>query len=193
MKLRRGFIKEAEELAMSFRQGLGVSASDPLCVLALCEWLEIPLHRLSDIKGLSNDIKVRLLGTGAADTKFFAVTMKPNGISEILYNDFVSSNRQRSDIAHEVAHIVLGHKPSIITSEKGCRAYNAELEREAHELGYTILVPKFSALSAVENFNRREDAAKHFQVSKSLMEYRIRKSGADGWAYNRRKKRVQGR
>lgn len=175
MKLRRGFIKEAEEISLSLREELGLSTSEALCVFDLCDHLDIPLSRLTDVEGVSKECLDALAGAAGNKTKFFAVTLRPNGVPEILFNDLVSLPRQHSDIAHEVAHIMLGHEPHAIVGEKSCRSYDREMEREAHELGYTILVPKLSALYAVEAFASKSDAAWHFGVSQSLLNYRIKK------------------
>jgi Zn-dependent peptidase ImmA (M78 family) len=189
MKLRRGFIKEAEEISLSFRQEMGVLSSEPICVFRLCEHLEIPLTKLSQIQKISADVRKHLIDNSFGETKFFAVTLKPNGVPEILHNDYVSAARQHSDISHEIAHIVLGHEPHALVGKRGCRHYDKIMEREAHELGYTILIPKESALFAVENFSDRREAARYFGVSTSLLNYRIRKSNADGWAKSRSNKR----
>lgn len=188
MKLRRGFVKEAEEISLIFRKEMGICTSEAMCVFKLCSHLGVPLTKLSSIKALGVNAQDLIGDNSTSDTKFFATTLKPNGISEILYNDYLSLVRQHSDIAHEIAHIVLGHESHTIVGEQGCRNYDKVMEREAHDLGYNILIPKLSALYAVENFQTRNEAAQHFGVSKSLLEYRIRKSNATGWAASRRKK-----
>jgi len=190
MKLRRGFLKEAEDISLSFRQEMGVLTSQPLCAFELCDFLGIPFRAVSTISDLNNEWMSVLKSAPGVDTKFFATTIKPNGIPEILYNDIVSLVRQQSDMCHEVAHIVLGHQPQALMGNDGCRNYDRVMEREAHELGYNILVPKPSALFAVENFPTRQITARHFGVSLPLLEYRIRKTNADGWARSRRNKRL---
>jgi Zn-dependent peptidase ImmA (M78 family) len=185
-KLRWGFVKESEEYAVEFRQELGLMEHDPICPFILAAHLEIPVGSISAHPTISNDVKRHFAGKGKS--QFSAVTLTDGLYREILYNDYQHSNRHSSSIMHEIAHIVLGHPPKPPFLGDACRDFNPIMEKEANELGFTILVPKPAALFAVETFNDREAAAIHFGVSKVLLSYRIRKADAVRWSQNRRRR-----
>ena len=109
---------------------------------------------------------------------------------EIIHNDSHHPFRQNSNVAHELAHIILGHPPKPPMLKDGCRNFDKRLEREAHDLGFTLLVPKPAALYAVENIRDDEQACEFYGVSNSLLTFRVRKSDAQRWAKNRAFKRI---
>lgn len=183
-KLRRGFVKESEEYAIEFRQELGLVEHAPICPYALAEHLEIPVTPLSDHPTIPDEVKRHFSGKGS---KFSAVTLAHGTYREILHNDYQHPNRCVSSIMHEIAHIVLGHPPKPPILEDACRSFDPIMEKEANELGFTILVPKPAALFAIETFRDRRQAAMHYGVSQMLLNYRIRKTNAEGWSLNRRR------
>lgn len=187
MKLRRGFVKEAEEYALEYRQEIGLAGHDPLCPLRLAEHLAIPVHRLSSFPGIPDETRLYFFTKGIDE--FSATVLKNGSSSEILHNDRHHPNRQNSNIMHEIAHVILGHRQTAPLTGDGERNFNKIEEREANELGFTLLVPKPAALFALESFASRSDAAAYLGVSKSLLDYRIRKTNASGWARNRALKR----
>lgn len=183
---RRGFVKESEEYALEFREELNLSKNDPLCPRALAKLLAIPVTALSQHPAINDQIKNHFL-TVAPDV--FSATTIPNGTSrEILHNDGHHPKRQNSNIAHEIAHVLLGHPPKPPMMENGCRNFDKVLEREAHDLGFTLLIPKYAALYAIENFFNLSLAGDYYGVSEKLLEYRIRKTDVRGWSNNRKKK-----
>lgn len=86
--------------------------------------------------------------------------------------------RQRSNIAHELAHALLMHPPHPPFCSAGSRIYKRDLEEEANWLGPVLLVPNEAARWAMASRMSMADAAEHFQVSEELMEFRFRMSGA---------------
>ncbi len=184
---RRGFVKEAEEYALEFRQELGLANASPLMAIEIADLLEIPVWNLSDHPTIPTHIKDYFFGIGR--DHFSASTLNDGSYKEIIHNDSHHPNRQNSNIAHELAHILLGHPPKPPMSEDGCRNFSKRMEREAHDLGFTLLVPKPAALVAVEDFEDINDACEYFGVSKQLLEFRIRKADAKRWAINRARKR----
>jgi hypothetical protein len=184
-KLRRGFVKESEEYAVEFRQELGLDEHVPLCPYVLAGHLEIPVAAISTHPTIPADVKHHLAGRGKSS--FSALTLADGSYREILHNDYQHPNRRASSIMHEIAHIVLGHPPKPPFLGDACRSFDPIMEREANELGFTILVPKPAALFAIESFQDRNAAASHYGVSLKLLNYRIRKTNAEGWSYNRRR------
>ena len=185
---RRGFQKEAEAYATEFRIELGLRSHDPICPFDLSSHLDISLRPLSSDPGIPADIKSYFAGRGSR--AFSATTMFDGPYAEILYNDVHSDSRIHASIMHEIGHILLFHPPRPPILADGCRHFDPQLEREANDLGWTILVPKIAALNAVQGFLSQKDAADHYGVSAKLLEYRIRKSDARRWATNINRKRT---
>ena len=184
--LRRGFRKEAEDYALEFREELGLEEYQPIDPFRLAEHLAVPVYALSEHPTIPLEIKRYFQGTG--NSIFSATTLVDGIYNEIIYNDFQHLNRQRSNITHELAHIILGHPPKPTFLNGSCRNFDSLLETEASQLGCTLLVPKVAALYAIEEFTEIRDAAKHYGVSQDLLKYRIRITNAKEWAKNRRKR-----
>lgn len=177
IKLRRGFKKEAEELALELRNELGLSHRAPIDVFELAEWLAIPAVPLSDLAELVPD--VHLMHFRQIESSVFSgVTIHHGARRLILYNDSHTDVRLNSTIAHELAHALLGHCPSPLADDDGKRKRNAEVEAEANWLSGAILVPQPAAMKIVFNNLSVEEAAIHYAVSESMIRYRLRVSGA---------------
>jgi uncharacterized protein DUF955 len=184
-RLRRGFHKEAEEYALEFRKELKLEDSDPLDPYVLAAHLEIPVRELLSDPAFSPELRVYFSGPGS--DLFSAATVFDGPRAEIILNNSHHPNRLRSSLMHEIAHVLLGHPPRPPIIEGGCRHFDHIREKEANDLGWTILVPKRAALRAVENFDTRADACAFFKVSRELLEYRIRKCDSVRHAKNRKK------
>lgn len=187
MGLRRGFRKEAEEYSKEFRVELGLQEFEPLDPILLADHLCIPVIGLSKHPGIPNEVKSHFGSSGNSD--FSATTIADGYFREIIHNDYQHKNRQNSNITHEIAHVVLGHPPKPPMINDSCRNFDAVMEKEANELGFTLLIPKIAALYAIEKFSDLTEAGRFYGVSNSLLKYRIRITNAEGWARNRAKKR----
>jgi hypothetical protein len=77
----------------------------------------------------------------------------------------------------EIAHVVLGHKPTRISVGAGglpCREYNAANEQTAYGAGAAALVP-YAALSlGLRDGATPESIAEQYGVSPQLVSYRIK-------------------
>ena len=186
MKLRRGFLKEAEEYALEFREELGLEKNSALEARVLAEHLGIPVYRVSDLPDLPPHLAARVMQQGS--NCFFGAVIPDGTFRAIVHNNFVSLKRQSADIMHELSHIVLGHPVHPPTNLDGTRAYNSVLESEAKELSYTLMMPKCIALLIVESGMSLQVASQQYQTSVAAIEYRIRKTDARGWAENRKRK-----
>ena len=107
VKLRRGFRKEAEEYAAEYREELDLANHDPLDPVGLAEHLLVPVHALSKHPTIPCDIKSHYARVG--NSRFSASTLVDGTYREIIHNDYQAPNRQRSNIMHELSHIILGH------------------------------------------------------------------------------------
>jgi Zn-dependent peptidase ImmA (M78 family) len=59
--------------------------------------------------------------------------------------------RQRSNIAHELAHCFLGHDCTAPLADDGERSRDSEVEEEAVWLAGVLLVPNEAAIHIVQN------------------------------------------
>jgi len=114
---------------------------------------------------------------GGANDKFSAMTVCAGLDRAIVHNDSHHPLRQRSNIFHELAHCFLGHKGCTILNDNGTRTYNSPIETEASYLGGALLLPKDAALHVLLN-GLKSTAQSIYGVSKPMLEYRLRVSGA---------------
>lgn len=177
IKLRRGFKKEAEELAQELRNELGLSRHAPIDVFALAEWLAIPVVPLSALAEYVSASHLSHFKNVESDV-FSGVTIHLGERRLILYNDTHAEVRLNSTIAHELAHALLGHSPSPLADDDGKRNRNSIIEAETNWLSGAILVPQPAAMRILFNDISTSDAATQYSVSESMIRYRLRVSGA---------------
>ncbi|NIH83004.1 ImmA/IrrE family metallo-endopeptidase [Amycolatopsis viridis] len=175
MTLRRGFKKQARELALEVRAELGLPVFAPLDPWALAELYGI------EVFDLSNPIlppeSVRYL-TEERPHVFSAalVPLQPSG-AVIIENHVHPPRRRRSTIAHEMAHVLLEHPfGPTLTDENGCRSVVAEIEEEAAELSGELLIPTDAARVAAFKGWSDHSVANHFRVSVAMATWRMNMS-----------------
>jgi hypothetical protein len=83
----------------------------------------------------------------------------------------------------EICHVFLGHRPSRLAIENQSRSgkviardYNQSIEEEAYSTGAAALVPFTAVKRMVAEGKTSAQIAGHFNVSRSLVEYRIKVS-----------------
>ena len=133
---------------------------------------------------LSEETKAHLTGEGKnAWSGGAASHTLPDGRKLIILNPTHGKNRQNATLMEEVCHVFLGHKPSrlaVETRDKNgkiiARDYNHAIEEEAYSTGAAALVPYTSLKRMVEAGRTSREIARHFYVSRALVEYRIKVS-----------------
>lgn len=107
----------------------------------------------------------------------------PSGERLIILNPTHSRNRQNATLMEEICHVFLGHKPSRLAVEtRGkdgkviARDYNHAIEEEAYSTGAAALVPYTAIKRMVAEGMTSQQIARHFAVSRALVEYRIKVS-----------------
>lgn len=175
MTLRRGFKAEAERLALALREQLGVSRTAPLD-------LE-PVARTRGIKIISADELVSLRRLEELERiqafAFSACTFEINSSIFIVVNPLRSQERRRSDIAHELSHLLLDHDLSEIRDVAGVpfRTCRPQQEEEATALGGTLLLPRPLLLAAAKKGWEIDQIAKHYGVTIEMARYRYNTTG----------------
>lgn len=105
----------------------------------------------------------------------------PDGRKLIILNPTHGRNRQNATLMEEVCHVFLGHQPSRLAiknkNKNGkivARDYNHAIEEEAYSTGAAALVPYTALRRMVESGKTIPEIARHFYVSRQLVEYRIK-------------------
>ena len=145
MALRRGFKSEAERITRQVQADLGLSATEPVEPQAIAELLGvevragdelIPRKRFEELREIQHDA-------------FSACTLRPSpDRMVVVYNPLSPKTRQRSDIAHELAHTLLDHELSRVRKLGGVTFLSCDpvQEEEAAWLSGCLLLPRAVAL-----------------------------------------------
>ena len=164
-------------MSLHLRDQLGLGPIDPIDLGCLCDHFDIIVVPLRDLRDEDGRVPgLHFLGEGAST--FSALTMPVGPRRVIVHNDCHGESRQRSNIAHELAHCFLGHPLTPPLLENGDRARHSGLEEEAAFLGGALLVPNEAACHVVRMGLNLDGAAREYGVSRVMLEYRIRMSGA---------------
>ncbi|MTD58841.1 ImmA/IrrE family metallo-endopeptidase [Amycolatopsis pithecellobii] len=177
LKLRRGFKKEAKELALEVRQELGTAVFAPLDPYALAKLYGIKVVDLTQ-PGLPAE-SVRYL-TELRPHVFSGalIPLDPSG-TVILENHVHHPKRRRATVAHEMAHVLLEHPFEMtLADEHGCRSAVSEIEAEATELSGELMIPADAARIAAFKGWSDQSVANHFRVSVPLARWRMNVTGA---------------
>ena len=133
---------------------------------------------------LSKETVEQLLVKGKNDWSGGAASIPlPDGRKLIILNPTHGRNRQRATLMEEISHVFLGHKPSRLAITKRnkegkiiARDYNADIEEEAYGTGAAALIPYLGLRRYVEDGKTSAEIARHFGVSRALVEFRIKVS-----------------
>jgi Zn-dependent peptidase ImmA (M78 family) len=165
---------------------MGLARYAPFDPFAYAELLGIRCVSVSSLPGCSEGTLDFIAGAGRE--YFSAVTVYRGTRIIIVYNDNNTPARQKSDVAHELAHIILKHKPLPIFADGGCRAWDKVQEEEAAWLSGVLLVPSDIALAIARKGMPVKEAALFYGVSTKMMQYKLNMSGA----YKRARREAQG-
>ena len=175
--LRWGFKTEANEYAREFRKELGLNLYDPLCPWTLAKHLAIPVISLSQIKADIGEKHYNYV-TRQETSIFSGVTIFHGSRRLIIFNDAHLPYRQASNVAHELSHGILGHQPSEVFDQIGCRHFDPVMEEEANWLAPALLISEEAALHIVRERMDEEQASQFYRVSKEVIRMRLNVTGA---------------
>lgn len=173
----RGFPAECERHALEVREELGLAPADRLDPHALASSLAIPVRSLGDLEAECPESVVQLRDRDRGC--FSALTLFAGTKRLIIYNPAHAPGRQANSIAHELGHVLLEHPAGPVRDDSGQRHWSGQHEREADLLAATLLVPRSGILPVMYRVGGIEAAALHFGVSKQLMGWRFKKTGAE--------------
>ena len=160
----------------------------------LARHLGVAVHTVEEIPGLSPDC-IRILLHEDADS-WSAVTLSANSKCVIILNSSHAQTRLASDLVHEIAHLLLGHKPARIDlTEDGSlmlSTYSRQQEDEANWLAGCLLLPRDALVLIRRQRLDLPTAARRYGTSMEMLQYRINVTGVDyqfsrrsAWQFNR--------
>ena len=172
--------------ARGLREFAGLRRDDePLDPFALARFAKLLVASYADIEPLlSEETKAHLIGSGKDKWSGGAASQTlPDGRKLIILNPTHGKNRQNATLMEEVCHVFLGHKPSRLAIQNRdkngdliARDYNEAIEEEAYSTGAAALVPYTALKRMVFEGRTVNEIARHFDVSRALIEYRIKVS-----------------
>ena len=176
MALRRGFKSEAERIAQQVRSEVGVGAAQMVTPEVLADLLSVEIRSGDELISRKRFVELDQIQEGA----FSACTFRPsNGRVVVVYNPISPPTRKRSDLAHELAHILLDHDLSRIEKlgDVTFITCDATQEEEAAWLAGCLLLPRALLLREVRKGSSASKIARQSGVSESLVRYRINVTG----------------
>jgi Zn-dependent peptidase ImmA (M78 family) len=172
MGYRRGFKTEANWYAREMRRELKLPLEGPLCPWRLAGHLDFVVRKLSEFQSHEPHAVAYLLSM-AGQQEFSAVTLDVEGARWIIHNDAHAPKRQAANIAHELAHGLLVHKPNPLLNAMGTRYFDRVQEDEANWLGPALLVSDEAALFIAQRGLSIADASNYYQASEDVIQMRL--------------------
>jgi Zn-dependent peptidase ImmA (M78 family) len=174
-----------EVRAMGLRDFAGLRRDDEaLDPFALAHYAKLLVVNFDQIEGLSEEAREHLLGVGVNSWSGGTCSRAlPNGWRLVILNPRHGQARNNATLMEEVCHVFLGHKAnrlSIVAQNKQgktvARDYNEADEEAAYSVGAAALVP-FAGLRKLARAGKSStEIARHFNVSRELVEYRLKVS-----------------
>lgn len=178
--------RQYEIRALGLRDFAGLKdLTEPLNPFDLARYAKLQVVTFDDIKDLlSKETLEHLLGAGSDKWSGGASGIPlPNGRKLIILNPMHSATRHQATLMEEICHVFLGHKPTKLeiknVNKEGkeiARDYNELMEEEAYSVGAAALVPYAALRDFVRQGKTSRDIARHFNVSRELVEYRMKVS-----------------
>ena len=178
---RRGFKSSSEETAQKIRRRLDLVPSAPVDPARVAELLAVPILRPDQLLELPAEIQRRLIRDHS--DAWSAITVSDGKRHLIILNPSHAATRTNSSLAHEIAHVILGHEPSMMfmTPQSGValRTHNKEQEEEANWLSGCILLPREALLYVRRIGLSDEQVCEQYGVSPAMFRFRINATGVD--------------
>jgi Zn-dependent peptidase ImmA (M78 family) len=174
--MRRGFKAEAERIAARVRREMGIGPTKVLDAVELARHADAEVRDAQELTSLERLEELERIQPGA----FSACTLTIGERQVIVYSPLASPGRTQSDIAHEVAHLLLGHEVSTVQRIGGLSFFTCDPdeEQEATWLAGCLLLPRQLLVQAVRRGMESEAIAEAFNVSEQMAAFRLRTTGA---------------
>jgi hypothetical protein len=175
--VRRGFKAEAERLAARIRSDMGVPPALRLDVDHLAKHLGVTVRSADELVPREELERLDNLQPGCFSAAIFYL---PNGHVVAVMNPLNDSAARRdSDLAHELAHLILKHNPSQVDRLGDLTFFDcdSEQEQEANWLAGCLLLPRPLLLRAAKQGLSAEQVAQKYAVSIEMARFRLNTSG----------------
>ena len=176
MALRRGFKSEAERIARGVRSDMGLNAAKSVAPEDLASLLGIEIRAGDE---LVQRERFRELERIQPDS-FSACTLRPSPERVVIvYNPLSAKSRRRSDLAHELAHILLDHELSRLERLGDVTFFSCDAiqEEEAGWLSGCLLLPRALLLAEIRRGVSAKEIARKCGVSEPMAQYRLNVTG----------------
>lgn len=177
--MRRGFKAWCERTAADYRGALGVPPTGPLDPRRLAAHLKVRVTTPNEIPTLSPSALRQLTETDPES--WSAVTLVQGDARLVVLNSAHSDARQRSSLAHELAHLILNHSADrTLLPEAGLlfrRSFDREQEEEATWFAGCLLAPREGLVRASRRDPSATALAARFEVSEALIGWRLKTTG----------------
>jgi len=178
---RRGFKTWCETVAAQKRRALKVPANARLDPQIVAKEMGVVVVNIEQIPGLAADTLEQL--TVGDPEAWSAATVCWNNRYLVVMNSSHSERRQSSSLMHELAHLIIGHKPARLdVTPDGLMilsSYDKQNEEEADWLAAALLLPREALLFIRRRGMTNEEAAATFGCSIHMFQFRINTTGVD--------------
>jgi Zn-dependent peptidase ImmA (M78 family) len=177
---QRGFKAWCDNTSLGIRTKLGLEPNAPLSPYVLAEQMNVTILELGELEYLPEETKRFLSKEG--DSEWSAVTVEIAGQYFVVINPSHSPARKSSNIMHELAHIIRGHKSGSMSmhDDFSMRSYDELQENEANWFAGSLLLTRDALFSVARQGkdpdNLNEELAR-YGVSKSLYNWRLNVTG----------------
>lgn len=177
--------RQYELRALGLREFARLRRDDePLDPFELAYYARIMVLDVHQVEGLSEKAKQHLLNDGSNNWSGGTASKNlPNGWRLVILNPTHGTQRMNATLMEEICHVFLGHKPNrlaVINQDKHgqqrARDYVRSDEEAAYSIGAAALVPYSALRRFVLAGKTARDIARHFNVSRPLVIYRIKVS-----------------
>ena len=174
--------RQFELYAQGIREFARVRPTEALNPFRLAKFANLLVLDFDKIKGLSEQTRQHLLGAAANAWSGGAASRPlPDGRRIVILNPTHAPMRTHATLMEEIAHVFLGHQASRLNIEakdhRGrsiSRDYRKVDEEAAYGTGAAALVPYAALRKFVLDGQTSLEIAKHFRVSRELVEYRLK-------------------
>jgi Zn-dependent peptidase ImmA (M78 family) len=166
--------RRLEREAAAIRWHLGLADTDRLDPLRLAATVPARVVTPDDF---CDELLARRLRSVAWD----GAALHIGGELVIVLNPARPPARRTATLMEELSHSLLGHAPTRIAADRATgvlrRSYDAAQEREAYELGATLLLPRAYLAAAVRARRHASAIARDVGCSEALVRYRLGRAG----------------
>lgn len=176
--------QEYELKALGLRDFARTPPDAPLNPFDLARFANLLVVDIDRIKGLTRKSRQHLLGAASEEWSGGACSRPlPDGRKIVILNPNHGPTRTNATLMEEICHVFLGHLPnrlSVISDENQgktlARDYRKSDEEAAYATGAAALVPFVALRRLVLRGDSASRIARHFRVSRDLVEYRLKVS-----------------